>query len=200
MKNKQQIHKMVLAAVLVAVLQILYMTPLVNIKFGILEITFMTIPVAIGAVLLGPWYGAFLGGVFGLNSLLQCLGFWGGSLTGAALWLINPILTIVTCMIPRILTGFLTGIIFRFVARFDKSKFISIVVACISTPVLNTFLFLSTMWICFYANELAGNVGYIALFASCAVNALVEIASSAVISFAMAKTLVHLLPKMGVKV
>lgn len=200
MKNKQQIHKMVLAAVLTAVLMILYMTPLVNIKFGILEITFMAIPVAIGAVLLGPWYGAYLGGVFGVNSLLQCLGLFGGSITGAAMWALNPALTILTCVVPRVLTGLLTGFIFRVVARFDRHKFVSIVVACISTPVLNTFLFLSTLWICFYANALAGNVGYIALFASCIVNALVEISCSALISFAMAKTLVHLLPRMGIKV
>lgn len=200
MKNKQQIHKMVLAAVLVAVLQLLYMTPLVNIKVGILEITFMTIPVAIGAILLGPKYGAFLGGIFGANSLLQCLGFWGGSITGALLWGLNPALTVITCIVPRVMAGMLTGMIFHLVSRFDRHKFVSVVIASISTPVLNTFFFLSTMWLCFYATNLAGNLGYFALFLSCAINAVVEIACSAVISFAMAKTLVHLLPKMGIKI
>lgn len=196
MKNKQQIHKMVLAAVLTAVLMVLYMTPLVNIKFGILEITFMTIPVAIGAILLGPWYGAYLGGVFGVNSLLQCLGLFGGSPTGALLWTQNPWLTMLTCILPRVLAGLFTGLIFRLACRFDRHKFVSTVIACISTPVLNTFLFVSTLWVCFYA----ANLGYVALFASIMVNALVEIGCSTVISFAMAKTLIHMLPKLGFKV
>ena len=196
MKNKQQIHKMVLAAVLTAVLMVLYMTPLVNIKFGALEITFMAIPVAIGAILLGPWYGAYLGGVFGVNSLLQCLGMFGGSPTGAVLWTQNPWLTMLTCILPRVLIGLLTGLIFRLISRFDKRKFVSVVVACICTPLLNTILFVSMLWICFYA----ANMGYIALFASIMVNALVEIACSTVISFAMAKTMIHMLPKLGFKV
>ena len=38
-----------------------------------LEITLIVIPVAVGAVTLGPAAGAILGGVFGITSFIQCL-------------------------------------------------------------------------------------------------------------------------------
>ena len=61
-------QQMVQLAILVAIMLIFAYTPLGYLKVGAIEITFMVLPVAIGAILLGPICGAILGGLFGLTS------------------------------------------------------------------------------------------------------------------------------------
>ena len=53
---------------LVAIILIMAFTPLGYIKTAGIEITLIVVPVAVGAVTLGPAAGAILGGVFGLAS------------------------------------------------------------------------------------------------------------------------------------
>ena len=61
-------------ALLVAIILIMAFTPLGYIKTAGIEITLIVVPVAVGAVTLGPAAGAILGGVFGLASFLRCFG------------------------------------------------------------------------------------------------------------------------------
>ena len=68
--KKRFITKMVGTASLAALVVILAFVPL---KTMGLEITFAMVPVAVGAIVFGPVSGAFLGGVFGVVSFLQCL-------------------------------------------------------------------------------------------------------------------------------
>lgn len=70
----EKTRKLVQMAILIAVMLILAFTPLGYLKVGAIEITFMTIPVVVGAIILGPTAGAVLGGVFGLTSFIQCFG------------------------------------------------------------------------------------------------------------------------------
>lgn len=70
----EKTRKLVQMAILIAVMLILAFTPLGYLKVGAIEITFMTIPVVVGAIILGPAAGAVLGGVFGLTSFIQCFG------------------------------------------------------------------------------------------------------------------------------
>ena len=91
----EKTRKLVQMAILIAVMLILAFTPLGYLKVGAIEITFMTIPVVVGAIILGPAAGAVLGGVFGLTSFIQCFGM---SAFGAALLNISPILTFLVCM------------------------------------------------------------------------------------------------------
>ena len=60
-------------AVFVAVTLVMAYTPLGYLRTPGLEITFLMIPVTVGAIVLGPAAGAILGGVFGLTSFFQCL-------------------------------------------------------------------------------------------------------------------------------
>ena len=71
MKQKK-VKSMALMGLLTAILIIMCYTPLGYLNIGPLAITFNTIPVAIGALALGPVGGAVTGGVFGLTSFLQC--------------------------------------------------------------------------------------------------------------------------------
>ena len=84
-KATEKTRRLTQLALLVAIMLVLAFTPLGYLKLGpALEITFMTIPVAVGAILLGPASGAFLGGVFGLTSFIQCFGMsqFGATLLG----------------------------------------------------------------------------------------------------------------------
>ena len=62
-------HKLALAAVFVAIIVIMAFTPFGYIPMGFMYATVIHIPVIIGAILLGPKYGAFLGMVFGFTSM-----------------------------------------------------------------------------------------------------------------------------------
>ena len=53
-KNKEKIYKLSLAAVLTALIFVMAFTPLGYLKVGVVSITFLTIPVVIGAIIGGP--------------------------------------------------------------------------------------------------------------------------------------------------
>ena len=72
MQNKEKIRKMTVTAVLAALIVVLSFTPLGYLKIGVVSITFIMIPVVIGAVMEGPATGALLGLVFGATSFIQC--------------------------------------------------------------------------------------------------------------------------------
>lgn len=67
-KKKFSTKFLVEMAPLVAIILIMAFTPLGYIKTAGIEITLIVVPVAVGAVTLGPAAGAILGGVFGLAS------------------------------------------------------------------------------------------------------------------------------------
>ena len=73
MRNEKTI-KMVQMAILIAVLLVMSFTPLGYLHIGPLSISLLTIPVVIGAMLIGPGAGAVLGAVFGITSFAQCFG------------------------------------------------------------------------------------------------------------------------------
>ena len=153
MNNPAQNHArtlwMVQTAILAAILILMAFTPLGYLKVGTISITFLTLPVVIGAIMLGPLSGAILGGVFGLTSFAQCFGM---DVFGTTLMSINPFLTFVLTMVPRILMGLFVAWIFRALAKIDRTKLISFVVASLSGAVINTVLFVGAL-IWFFGNS-----------------------------------------------
>jgi len=129
-------------------------TPLGYFRTGAIEITLLTIPVIVGAIILGPAAGAFMGGVFGLTSFIQCFGL---SPFGAVLLGINPVYTFIICFIPRVLMGWLCGVIFKALKN-RTPKFVSFSVASLSGSLLNTIFFMSALMLLF------GNTEYIQSF------------------------------------
>lgn len=148
--NSARIGKMVRLAILIAILLLMAFTPLGYIRFGGLEITFLTVPVIIGAIILGPVEGAILGGIFGLTSFAQCFGM---STFGAILLGINPILTFIVCFVPRTLMGLCCGLIFGGLSKIDKTGIVSFGAASLSGALLNTVFFMSSLVLCFYNTE-----------------------------------------------
>lgn len=149
MKNKVNIRYLTTLSVLVAIEIIFAFTPLGYLKVGVIELTFMTLPVIVGAAALGPAAGAVLGAVFGITSFAQCFGM---SAFGAALLAINPAFTFIVCLVPRVLTGWLGGLVFKAVAKFDKTKLLSYLASSVATPLLNTVLFTGTLMLLFRTN------------------------------------------------
>ena len=135
---------------LTAIIIIMSFTPLGYLKTGGLEITFILLPVVIGAVTMKPSDGAILGGVFGITSFIQCFGM---SAFGAVLLSINWFFTFIVCFVPRILAGWLGGLIFVALKKIDKTKFISYAAACLATPILNTLLFMGALVLFFYNTD-----------------------------------------------
>lgn len=145
--NKTNTRTMIQFALLAAIIVIMTFTPLGYLRLGVLEITFITVPVAIGAIVLGPLGGALLGGLFGLTSFFTC---FGTSAFGAMLLSINPIYTFIVCMVPRVLCGWLAGVIFK---AFKSKGVVSYGLSALACPVLNTAFFMSGLVLCFYNTE-----------------------------------------------
>lgn len=156
--------KMVRMAVLVAILLLMEITGLGMIKtFGV-EMTIMQIPVIIGAIILGPAEGAVLGGIFGLLSFWEC---FGKSVFGAALLSISPLGAFIVCLVPRILMGWLCGLIFKALYNPEKKKnVLPFAGASLSGALLNTIFFMTALVLLFgrtdYIMSFRGDMNVIA--------------------------------------
>ena len=102
MKKKMNTTYMVELAVLIAIILIMAFTPIGYIRTLGLEITLIVVPVAVGAVTLGPMAGLILGTIFGITSFIQCFGM---SAFGVMLLSINPVFTFIVCVPTRMLMG-----------------------------------------------------------------------------------------------
>lgn len=139
---------MVELALMVAIIFIMAFTPLGYFRTPGLSITFLTVPVAVGAVILGPKGGAVCGLAFGITSLIQA--FIGGSF-GTMLLSINPVGTAFTCIVPRILEGWLCGLVFQAVRKVSKNS--AYFAASLACPLLNTVLFMGSLVVIFYHTD-----------------------------------------------
>lgn len=176
-------RRMVLLAMLSGILLIMSFTPLGYLTIGPLAISLNMIPVAIGAVALGPGGGAFLGAVFGITSCLQCVGIGGSSPMGVILFEISPVLTIVQRFVPRVLAGWLTGAAYRGLHKlhFDYAGY----AAGFGAALFNTVFFMAALILLFgrteYLQELIGGRNVLAFAVGfVGINALVELLAATV--------------------
>jgi len=190
--QRKDLVKLTQLSILVAIIAIMTFTPLGYLKTGAIEITFMTIPVVIGAIILGEFSGAILGGAFGITSFIQCFGL---SPFGAVLLGINPIYTFIICLVPRILMGYLAGLIFKGLSKFDKTKIVSFGVASLSGALLNTIFFMVTLILLFgnstFIQDMQGGKNVLAFaVAFVGTNGLIEAIVTFVVGTAISKALV----------
>ena len=194
MKNRKfGTREMVASAMLCAILLVMSFTPLGYLTIGPLAISFNMIPVAIGAIALGPVGGMILGAMFGITSFLQCLGIGGTSPMGVILFEINPILAFLQRFIPRVLAGFLSAMVFRLTKKLINSD-----VACFVTgfaaALFNTVLFMTTLILFFGKTEyvqtlIAGRNVVIFVCAFVGINAVIEAFAASLIVGAVGKIL-----------
>lgn len=192
--KKQRVNSQVLAmtelAILAAVIVVMAFTPLGYLKTAGLEITFITIPVIVGAIVLGPKAGAFLGGVFGVTSFLQVV--LGLSPFGVMLMGISPIRCFLVCVPTRILMGLCTGLIWNL---WKNKSIAAYSVTSLSGALLNTLFFMSTLIALFWNTDVIqgiaeslGTTGVLAfVIAFVGVNGLVEAICCFTLAGAVAK-------------
>lgn len=188
-------------AMFAAIIIVMAFTPLGYLRTAGLEITFIMIPVVVGAIVAGPAAGALLGGVFGLTSFIQC---FGSSPFGATLLSINPIFTFIVCLPTRVLAGWLIGLIFKAIAaKAEKIRYVGATVSSLVGPLLNTAFFMGALVILFGKTEFIQNlmeqlgavslVSFIALFVG--VQGLVEAAVCFVVGGAVSSALLRVIGK-----
>ena len=198
-KNKFGTREMVASAMLCAILLIMSFTPLGYLNIGPLAISFNMIPVAIGAIALGPIGGMILGGMFGITSFLQCLGIGGTSAMGVILFEISPLGAFVQRFFPRLLAGLLSAFIYKGVKSFSNTT-IAAFVTGFCAALLNTVLFMSTLILLFgnteyVQNLIAGRNVLLFIVAFVGVNAVVEMAATATIVGVVGRVLVKFITR-----
>ena len=188
MNRKEKTKRLVMLALLAAVLILMAFTPLGYLRIGPLSITFNTIPVAIGAIALGPVCGAILGAVFGLTSVM------GGSALVMTLMSVNPVYAGIMCFVPRILEGLLAGFIAKALRRTRLKKPVSYGLTGFLTAFMNTLFFMSALVILFGGSEFVQEkwtalapgqnvLVFVCMFVG--INAVVEMVSTAVVASAV---------------
>ena len=158
MNIENKTRNLVLAAVFVAVIIIMSFTPFGYIPLGFMNATIIHVPVIIGAIILGPKYGGFLGLVFGLTSLWKNtymplptsfvfspfikIGEFGGNF-----W------SLVICLVPRILVGIVAYYVYRGVLKAVGKRrgyqTVALAVAGVAGALTNTLLVMNLIYVCF---------------------------------------------------
>lgn len=158
-KRNQQLLKMVQLSLLTAIVLVLQALGIV-IKIPVLgtSVSLVMIPIALGAMILGPAAGAFLGLVFGLEVYILC-GVMGTDAFTAFLFNSNPIITAGICIVKSTLAGFLSGVIYRLVCK--KNELLAVFLAAAVAPVVNTGIFVLGCFVIFDTiGSFAASIGY----------------------------------------
>jgi len=186
--------RMVQLALFSAIIIVMAFSPIGYIKTLGLSITLLVVPVSVGAIVLGPLAGAILGGIFGITSFLQCFGF---EPFGTMLFSINPFATLILCLVPRILMGWLTGLSFAAIKKTNKLKNTSYAIASLIGPLLNTVLFMTVFILFFYHTDYVQDyaqsknttnvIAFVIMFVG--LNGIIEAGINFVLGTAISKTL-----------
>ena len=136
----QKIRQMVLLAVLTAMVMVLQLAGnYVRLPIMGTTVSLVLIPIALGAMLLGPAAGAWLGLVFGAVVYIQC-GVMGMDAFTAFLFNAHPIATLLICVVKSTLAGFLAGLVYKLLK--NKNEILAVFLAAAVTPIVNTGVFI----------------------------------------------------------
>ncbi len=194
-------------ALLSALIVLLAFVPYIGyIKLPILAIqaTTIHIPVIIGSVVLGPKKGAFLGGLFGLTSLIN-----NTTQPGITAFCFSPFieigdglggspLALIICFVPRILCGILPYYVYTAMQKRAKNKETSRKYSLIASGVVgsltNTILVMGMIYIFFGAQYAAArNIAYEAvlgvILSVVGINGTIEAIIAALIAAAVSTAL-----------
>ena len=158
MKNRTNVRWLTQLSLLVAILLVMNYIPLLGyVQFGPISASLLTVPVAIGAMTMGPLAGAILGGVFGATSFIQMVE--GKSQMGTQLFSVNPFGAFVVSFVARVLMGPCAALIFNALRKaMPKKEKLCCVIGAICTPVLNTVFFMGFLVLFFYNCDYVQNV------------------------------------------
>lgn len=122
-----------------------------SVPVGPLYMSFLTVPIAVGAMTLGPSAGAILGAVFGLVSFKDAM--TGASAMTGVFFQISPVHTFILCVVMRAIMGFCVGLLFKALRFIDRKGGWSYFIGALSAPLLNTLFFMGYIVAVFYQTE-----------------------------------------------
>lgn len=131
--------KLVELALLAAVVAVLQLTG-TSIKLTAIgtSVSLVLIPIVLGAIVIGPGAGAFLGFEFGVIAYLA--GVFGMDYFTTVLFQDHPIMTGVICIVKGTAAGYIAGLVFKLLEK--KHSYLGAFAASAVVPVVNTGLFI----------------------------------------------------------
>lgn len=150
-KNSIRTRKLVMTAMMTTLVIVFQLLATYIAFFGPFSTAIGLIPIAIGACLLGPLVGAWLGLVFGIVVIAT-----GGA---APFFAFSFIGTVLTVLLKGAACGFVAGLVFKLLE--PKLKFFAAIIASLLCPIVNTGVFLlgSAIFFMPHAEQIAQNVG-----------------------------------------
>lgn len=146
--TKYDLKMLTRLALLVAIELVMKAIGLGSVPMGPLYMSFLTLPIAVGAITMGPVAGLVLGGVFGAVSFYDAV--TGGSAMTGALFQVSPVHTFILCVGMRMLMGLCVALVFQGLKHFDKPGTWSYIVSAMCAPLFNTLFFMGYIVLAFY--------------------------------------------------
>ena len=157
MNTAKKTRDMVLTGAFVAIMLIMTVVPILGyIPLGFMNATIIHIPVIIGAILMGPKKGAFLGFVFGLTSM------WKNTILmpNATSFVFSPFISVgdfkgdwrsaIICIVPRVLIGVVAYYVYKAVAgKNEKRQVTALTCAGVAGSITNTLLVMNLIYFMF---------------------------------------------------
>lgn len=178
MKNKEKTFQLVLTSLFLSVMILLASVPFLGfIPIGPINATTLHIPVIIASIVLGPKIGAFLGGCFGLISMIRST-----MIITPMSFVFSPFIAplgtdgagswkaLLVAFIPRILIGVVPYFVYRWSQNYFKGRgqYFALFLAGMAGGLTNTILVMNLIYFLFkpeYAQVLgqAGDAVYAAI-------------------------------------
>lgn len=158
---------MVLLSMFTAIILLMSATPIGLIDLPLIKATILHVPVIIGAILLGPKKGAFLGAVFGLSSIVK-----NTMVPGVLSFAFSPLIAapgtqhgspwaLFISLVPRMLIGPAAWAVYtllnKFLGRKTGRRALWLVIAAVVGAMVNTGLVMGTIAIVFRQAYAAAN-------------------------------------------
>lgn len=156
MKTSTKLQFWTRLALLVAVQFAMRLLGLGKVPVGPLNMSFLTLPIAVGAITMGPLAGLILGAVFGGCSFYDAVTGAGGMTT--VFMGISAVHTFMLCVGMRMLMGVGCAYVYKLVRKLDAKGTWSYFVGAISAPLLNTLFFMGYICFVFYQTEYVQNL------------------------------------------
>ena len=204
MNHKNRTRKMILSALLGAIIVLLNFTPVGYIQLPVIKATIIHVPVIIGSLLLGPKIGAGLGLVFGFTSL------YNNTFAPTALsFVFSPAIPVpgtdrgswtalIIAFLPRILVGVFPYYAYRLLHKFlkEKGRMLSLGLSGMVGSMTNTVFVMHLIYFLFRdAYSKAGSIPvgavYKAILAIIFANGIPEAVLAAVITAAVCSALLR---------
>lgn len=152
--KKNNTKRIVYIGVLIAIIVVLQILGTLLTGFTGLPMSFVLIPIVVGAVLISPNAGAILGASFGLITVLMGLlgldKFTSILMYDFGTW--KMIVVIILCFAKAALAGYVAGIVHKLLTKIFKGKKDTLVavISSISAPIVNTGIFVVGMLLFFF--------------------------------------------------